>query len=195
MELASATERLTRSQGIKLCNRHTGKTFRGHDLWTRDEDDIVCRLSPDFAAIKRALKRRTLSAVKYRASRLRLLKSPRPWTSADVGLLRRMYPKAKRNALLECLPGRSWGQIAAKAFKLGLRRPKRVPTKSGIFLIDAIRTRAIELNMSMHDIDVLARTKTYFRRSLWFGQKTGSAGAIARAIEALGGRLVIEWDD
>lgn len=66
--------------------------------------------------------------------------------------------------------------------------------ETGIELIDEVRKRARTLRMSMRDLDALSRSKRYFQANGWIGKARVNHKALARAIDALGGRLRVEWD-
>jgi hypothetical protein len=54
--------------------KRTGKTPFGDWIWTPKEDEIVRQFHPDFAALKKLLRRRTMIAIKRRAIDLRLVR-------------------------------------------------------------------------------------------------------------------------
>lgn len=57
-----------------------------------------------------------------------------------------------------------------------------------------IKLRAREMSYSMRDLDDVAGTKRYFLKAGW-SRGHLNYKAIAKAAEAMGGHLVIEWDD
>ena len=171
----------------------TGRTPKGHWLWTKKEDDIVRALYPDYKALRRKLRRRTYSAVKNRARTLNVVKRRRMWLASEVSRLRRLYPRATQEELMQAFPGMTWRRIAYKARHVGIRRARRKLVITGHPLIDTIRDRAQNLNLSMVDIDEIAGTKRYFQKAAWcngnFNRK-----AVLRAVEALGGEVSVHWD-
>lgn len=170
----------------------TGRTPKGHWLWTRKEDDIVRAFYPDYKALRRKLRRRSYSSIRYRASVLDVIKRRHVWLGSEVQRLRRLYPKANRNTILEAFPGLRWTQIQGKAGHIRVFRHRERLCRTGHPIIDLIRDRAFDLNISMVDLDSIARSKTYFQKAGW---KTSGLNrkAILRAVEALGGEVSVQW--
>jgi hypothetical protein len=46
----------------------------------------------------------------------------------------------------------------------------------------------------MVEVDAMARTKKYFQKGRWWSTGTVSRKALIRAVEALDGKLRVEWD-
>lgn len=91
--------------------------------WTSDEDDIVREFWPKgrASACKQRLPGRSLAAVEWRASILKLRASTFPWTTREDLLLRKFWPI---NGLVACqphLPDRTPGAIQVRAGFLKLR--------------------------------------------------------------------------
>jgi len=141
-----------------------GRTPRGHWLWTKNEDALVRELYPDYDALQKALRRRTYNALRARARTLDVVKRRHTWLGAEISRLRRMYPKAARQELMVFFPDVSWEAIKAMAHRVGVRRERRKLVSTGHPLIDRIRDRAFDLNISMVDLDAMAGTKKYFRK-------------------------------
>lgn len=170
----------------------TGRTPNGHRLWTTKEDDIVRALYPNYKALRRKLRSRSYSAIRYRASVLDVIKRRHVWLGSEVQRLRRLYPKASREAIMQALPGLRWGQIAGKAGHIRVFRHRQRLCRTGHPIIDLIRDRAFDLNLSMVELDSIARSKTYFQKAGW---RTSGVNrkAILRAVEALGGEVSVQW--
>lgn len=171
----------------------TGRTPKGHWLWTKKEDDIVRALYPDYRALQKALRRRTYHALRARARTLDIVKRRRLWLASEVSRLRRMYPKATRHELLTAFPDMAWEKITYKGRHVGIYRARRRLATTGHPLIDTIRIRAQHLNLSMVDLDAMAGTRRYFQKAAWcngnFNRK-----AVLRAVEVLGGELSVHWE-
>lgn len=171
----------------------TGRTPKGHWLWTKKEDDVVRALYPDYKALQRRLRRRTYYALRARARTLDVVKRRRLWLASEVSRLRRMYPRATRDELLVAFPDMAWKQITYKARHAGIYRARRKLETTGHPLIDTIRERAQNLNLSMVDLDAMAGTRRYFQKAAWcngnFNRK-----ALLRAVEALGGAVSVQWE-
>lgn len=170
----------------------TGRTPKGHWLWTEQEDDIVRALYPDYKALRKALRRRSYYALRGRVRTLGIVNRRHIWLATEVSRLRRLYPKADRLDILAAFPGLRWGQIAAKAGHVRVHRHRKRLVRTGHPLIDHIRERAFELNMSMVDLDAMARTKKYFQKAGWANGNLNRK-ALVRAVEALGGEVLVRW--
>jgi hypothetical protein len=81
-----------------------GRTPKGHWLWTAREDALVRALYPDYVALRKALRRRTYSALRHRARTLGIAKKRHTWTTTEVSRLRKLYPKASCRDLLAAFP-------------------------------------------------------------------------------------------
>jgi hypothetical protein len=75
---------------------------------------------------------------------------------------------------------------------VGIRRARRELVSTGHPLIDQIRDRASDLNLSMVDLDAMAVTKKYFQRAGWVNGNLNRK-AMLRAVEALGGEVSVQW--
>jgi hypothetical protein len=192
MKLQYAAQGAIRAQRAREQMRRRGRTPNGHPLWTPREDAVVIALHPDYRALRRALRRRTLSALWHRARTLRVARRNHVWLITEEQRLRRLFSKADRNEILAAFPELCWTQIVSKAKRMRLRRPRRRPAATGHTIIDAIRERAFVEGWSMADLDAAARTKSYFRRAA--GRRHAPNGkAILRAIAALGGEVEVRW--
>ncbi len=171
----------------------TDRTPSGHWLWTKEEDDIVRTLYPDYKALRRKLRRRTRYALKARAARLGVIRKNHVWQGAEISRVRRLYPRATQEELMAALPNLTMEQIRAKASDIGVRRARRKPAATGYPLIDAIRERAFKLNLSMVDLDAIARTKRFYQSGGWRGGNFNRK-FVLRAVEALGGEVSVQWE-
>lgn len=165
----------------------------GYPLWVPSEDEKLRALYPDYRALRRALRRRTYHAIRTRVRGLGIAKKHHVWTGIEVLRLRKHYPKASRSELLAVFAGLRWRQIEAKAQGLGLRRARRGLVATGDPFVDMIRNQASKCNMTMLALDELAGTKRGFRSGRrCYGLKRSLA--LMRAIETLGGKIVVRWE-
>ncbi len=163
-------------------------------LWVPNEDQLVRNLYPDYGALRRKLPHRTYRAIRQRAGALGLSKKRHIWTMAELGRLKKLYQAgAPKDVVLAEFLHATWDQISGVAKFHGFHRKNQKFKTTGIAIIDAIRDRADKMNISMVDLDAMARTKTYFKKADW--HRPGLNGkCVMRAIEALGGRILVEWD-
>lgn len=172
----------------------TGETFAGQPLWTDAELEVCRSRYPDYEGIKRKLRKRSLVAIQRKCNELGLVPKRRAWTGADVARLRRMYPTSSRKELLEAFPRRSFRSLKFAANSRGITREKKPYKITGHRPLDQLRERCFEQGYVMRDIDQYARSKKYFQKATW-REDWFSARHVARAVRALGGRLVVEWRD
>lgn len=144
------------------------------------------------ALLKDALPRRSYPAIKAHAYRLGVTKTHRRWTNSEISKLRKLYPRSSRDELLKAFNYmRTWQAIARKATALHVWRSNNLKIYERPVL-DSIRLRARSLGMTMQDLDFLANTRPYFRKSFLLDHKL-SHGAILKAVELLGGQIKIRW--
>jgi hypothetical protein len=191
MSITDPIERLKQSYRAKEQIARAGRSPTGL-LWTKREDEIVRALYPDYDAVLRALKTRTRVAIRTRAMKLGITKRRYPWTAAEIFRLRRLYPKQTAAELQVSFPGVKPAQIRQMANLRGITKDRRPLPPTGIAVIDAIRRRAFELNLSMIDVDEMARTGIYFQSSRWryLGVRLVQ---VCRAIQALDGEISPIW--
>lgn len=194
MQLKWATRGAFAAERNRQRMRFLGVTPKGHALWTEREDDIVRRFYPDYELLLRKLRRRSYYALRHRARVLGIVKRRHCWTGAEVSRLRRFYPTLDRAGLLQLFPGLSWSQIIGRAHGIKLRKARCRLTKTGFPIIDEIRERAFQLNLSMVDVDAMANTRHYFQRAGWCNRRTVNERHVVRAINALDGRIAIAWN-
>lgn len=164
-------------------------------FWEEREDD-TCRLFyPDYYAIHRVLRWRTLGAIKWRCKKLGLVKqSFHRWTARDISILRRLYPAGSREEICEAIPGVEWSTIRVAARYYGLRRNKKPYKITAVKALDEVRLRCYDLRWTMRDLDEECRTKLYFQ-TRGYRSEYPNFKAINRAVECLGGVLEVTWRD
>lgn len=172
--------------------RYTGRNLSGDLLWTAKEDAIVLALFPDYDAMGKRLRRRSLPSLYYRTSVLGLRKTHAVWTTTELSSLRRLWRSGSRSELIAAFPRHPWSSIEKKAQRLKLRRPW-VPKITGRRTLDEIRQRAAALHISLRDLDRICGARGYFRSSACRIQPP-RRNIILRAIAALGGRVEIVWE-
>jgi len=163
-------------------------TDRFYNLWSAKEDEALYRLYPDYEALCRALPSRSYCAIQRRISKLGISKKRKTWTARDLSNLRKFYPDEEWHNLKRIFPGRTANEIRCRAVQAGITRALK---ETGIDEIDAIRYRARAVNLTMLDVDMLARTNLYFARHRWLTYVDWRA--IHRAIKALGGDIHVAW--
>jgi hypothetical protein len=191
MNLKPLIKSLEQSDRAKAQIARAGRTPTGL-LWSKKEEATVRALYPDYDALVIALKNRTRISIRTRAKLLGISKRQYPWTAAEICRLRRLYPKKTGTELQILFAGVRAAQLRQMANLRGITKDRRPFAPTGIAVIDAIRRRAFELNLTMIDIDEMARTGTYFRDCRWrfVGVRLVQ---ICRAVEALDGDVMAIW--
>lgn len=193
MQLKYAVKGLAVSMRVKEKMRRTGKTFNGHKLWTKEEDEKVARLYPDYKTLRCVLKHRSFSAIKARACTLKITKKRHCWTELEVSKLRKLYPKATHQEILLAFPGLRWEQIVSRAGYANIMRARKPYKPTGFTVLDDIRSYSFKHNINMVELDAMARTKKYFQKAQWHAHGFASSRAASRAIVALGGQVRADW--
>ena len=173
----------------------TGTAAAGVPLWSEEELAVLRRHYPDYQAAIRALGgRRSYRAVRAKAQALGLTPKRNHWTGDQVVLLRRVFRSGTTADIFRAFPSRSENSIRQMAAYFNIRRPRKPFTPTGIMLIDQIRQKCFECALSMADLDEMAGTGTYFSKAGWHNG-TVNPKKVAKAVKALGGQLVVRWDE
>jgi hypothetical protein len=171
----------------------TGYVFGRRRVWSKREDEVCRVFYPRYDLMERLLHDRTAEAIQYRCRYLGLAPKTNRWTAGELSRLKRVYPAGTWEEILEAVPTKTRAQIRYAAQYYKLRRDRKPYKPTGHVAIDQIRTRCFECNYTMRDADILASSKSYFYKAHWHS-KWINHKAIARAVKALDGRLVVEWD-
>lgn len=165
-----------------------GVTPNGHPLWEPREIEAVVGLYPAYQSIFPELERRTHPAVYSKAGRLGITRPRAPaLTDNEIMRLRKVYPKGTRAEIEIAFPSHTYAAIARAANARGIYRAKRRIGPTGIRLLDQVLERAFRDNLSLTELDEIARTGTYFRRRRW--RTVPDTYMHCLAARALGGRI------
>ncbi len=140
------------------------QTPKGHRLWTEHEDNLIRRFFPNYGLLGKKLSpRRSYHGIRHRAAKLGLIQTNRRnWTMAELSRLRRLWPTASKVELLAAFDGRTWSSLTGAAHRYHLRRHARPLASSGNPMVDEIRRRALELRLSMSDMDRISNAGRRF---------------------------------
>lgn len=166
----------------------------GHRVWLEEEVALLSRHHPDMRVLISALHPRTYKSIKQKAVKVGIARKYHCWTSAERLLLRKLYARAPREEILAHFPGIRWRSISDRAQTWGFKRLPNEYKSTGFPLLDLVRQRCRDLGYSMGDLDEMAHTGFYFRKSHWRSQKSPEI-QIAKAVACLGGKLQIHWDE
>lgn len=196
MSLARISQHANTATRMRAIVRYRGTTCQGYPLWTEGEDEACRRLHPDYQALKTALPRRSLVAIKSHCGVLGLTRPAQPWTGAEQSQLRRMYRTLPMADLQAAFPQRSVRSLEHRARKMRVYRakPPYLPTRER--LLDELRSECFRRNITMPDLDVIANGKGYFLGKAWRGNRGSiNMNRIVKAIRELGGDISIEWGE
>lgn len=195
MQLARASQYANAAARMRAITLARGTSCQGYPLWTEAEDDICRKFYPDYDALISVLPRRTRCAVKTRCVMLKITNQKRPWTGTERSRLRKMYRMSSREELRTAFPDRSHGSLTEKAREIGVCRAKQPYVPTGDPLLDELRSECFRQKISMPDLDVIARARSYFKQKSWRGLRGClKMNIIVRAIRELGGTVHVEWD-
>ncbi|GAB5428049.1 MAG: hypothetical protein Devi2KO_15080 [Devosia indica] len=145
-----------------------GVTPNGHPLWTPWEVGPVVELAPAYGLIFPMVERRTRPGVYSKAQRLGVArKAALPWSENEILRLRKVYPRGTKEEVLAAFPGRSYSAVAKAANARGIFRSRPEVHQTGFRLLDQVLSRAQGMNLTLADLDGLARSGRYFRRHGW----------------------------
>jgi hypothetical protein len=189
----SKYEGINASDRARARMRYTGETPRGHPLWTEQENEIFRELFPDYVALKKRLRRRSMEALRSHAYALQITRRRQSaWTANEVSRLRSLWRDAPKEQIIAAIPRHTWYGIQCKGHSFGVRRLPWQPKLTGQRMLDEIRRRAADLRISLRDLDRTCVGRRYFANSSRRSQKP-RRNVLLRAIAALGGRVEIVW--
>lgn len=163
--------------------------------WTEAEDSIVRNHWPDRKHIGALLPHRTLRAIGARGQTLKIAGRDydRPLTAREERKIKELAACFSSIEVIAAIMGRKPRSIEVFMGRRGWLVKKKPPTVTGHELFDAVRQRAFDMNLNYLDLD---RSLGYRCRIFAKPNCAGkvSIGMIAKAVLALGGRLVVEWE-
>lgn len=196
MDLLSVAKNAANAQRQRARIKRAGRSWNGYPLWTARELEILRSHYPDFKALKKALPHRTKNALKWRAQNIGISTHHHQWTGSEISRLRKLWMHgASRDEIQHTFPTMEWSKIIAQIKEQHFLRPRPKLKPCGIAIVDEVRNKASALAISMRELDEMAgsRPRQYFlfcrsyRHPNW--------RCLVKAIEGLGGRLQIVWDD
>lgn len=170
---------------VKICN-----------LWTEAEDELVRQHFQNRRALEAMLPYRTAGAIKSRVRDLGLTLNMNfvAITAKDAMRIRQLSKTCNSYQQIADSLGKKVSTIRMHMKTRGIYTSKPEPKITGFPLVDAIRQRAFQLKITLRDFD-----RSLGSRSRYFSKANESRKISHRQIDhaakALGGRLVIVWDD
>ncbi|MBZ9693951.1 hypothetical protein [Mesorhizobium sp. CO1-1-9] len=171
------------------------RIVRRDDTWTFAETEILRRHWPDIQLLRKVLPHRTAAAMRFMAKKCGLIpdKIQNIWTGAQDKKLRQMAGAGATRKDIAAELGLTIGQIENRMNYRRINIAKRPPKVLGEPLVDEVRRRAFDLNISVAELDRSLGNQHIFRAA-WKRRRI-RADHIHRAIKALGGVLKVEWID
>ena len=84
MNLSYHSRHAASAERLRKRNKREGYTMDGKKIWTREEDDIVRFLFPDYQAMAKALPQRSYSGFRYRAKVMGLVQTRPQFTAREL---------------------------------------------------------------------------------------------------------------
>jgi hypothetical protein len=171
----------------------TNRVVRRLNDWTLKEHEVLVSHWPDVTTIRKRLPHRTVRAIRGFAGKCNLLTQRHIWTGAEDSKLRKMAAAGSSRAAIAHELGLSVQQVAGRLGHTRTRIARRPPAVSSDPLVNAIRVRAFNMSMSLADLDRSLGDRKIFQQAS--GRQRVKHVHVRRAVEALGGVLVVQWDD
>jgi len=195
MSLRHAAKGAERAQHIRRYMKRTGRTPWGKKIWAEKEDDNIIKFYPDIKMLRRRLKSRSIAAIRQRAGALGVRRKIHIWKAPELAKLRKLCATASWRDILAAFPDLTKAQIKSCIKYRGIKCIRRRFCKTGIEIIDVVREKAYQMNFTMPDLDYMAGSKNYFSHALWHNKSRRiNKKAIWDAIEALGGKISVQWE-
>ncbi|WP_024896877.1 SANT/Myb-like DNA-binding domain-containing protein [Brucella rhizosphaerae] len=193
MYLSDFSKNAVRAHQARRRIRYLGITPLGYQIWTQEEDELCQQFGSDYATLAQKLPNRSYMAIKKRCQKLGLRRRLRAVTAKELSMMRRLVPRGTSNEIQQAFPHRTLNCIKSICLYHGIYREKKPYQTTGIALIDDIRARCFENNLTMADLDDIARTKRYFQNRGWKDSKAPNYAAVYKAVAALDGEISIRW--
>lgn len=166
---------------------------RRNGEWTLREHRVVVSHWPDKKTIARHLPYRSMLAIENFAGRCNLRKQRNRWTAEQQAHIRKRVAESVSIKIIADELKLTHGQVQGRIQKMGIRYPRRRPKPFGNLLMDSIRQRAFDLNISMKELDEACGSGHVFRA--WNGRCGVRTKHIEKALKVLDGHFVIEWSE
>lgn len=180
-------------QTVEVREHRVSRVFRRSTEWTLREHEVVVPHWPDVDQIARRLPHRSATPIRHFAGRCNLRKPVHFWTPEQTSVLRKRVAEGVPGKLIATELGLKPQQVASRMRHMGLTYPRRAPKPSGNALVDSVRQRAFDLNISMKDLDEACRSGCQFAcHRLGRGIHIKH---IIKAAKVLDGEICIRWSE
>jgi hypothetical protein len=169
------------------------RIVRRNNEWTLREHEVVVSHWPRVEEISRRLPHRTVTAIRGFAGKCNLRKPMRQWKQTEDSLLRKRVKQGVSRQEIARELGMTLNQVANRMAYANIHYERKPPQRTGNHLRDEIFQRAFDLNLSRKDLDELCCSGNIF--SKWSPSQKVHNRHIWRAVNRLGGKLTVEWDE
>lgn len=169
------------------------RVIRRSNDWTLKEHEVVVSYWPDIDEIAKRLPHRSRYAIGYFAGKCNLRKQIHSWTGEQHRILRNRVREGIPRAEIAKELGLTTGQIANRMGSTGLTYPRRRPKIMGNSLMDSIRQRAFDLNISMKELDEACKSGNQFAK--YAACRHVHIKHIVKAAKVLDGEVALRWRD
>lgn len=195
MYLSDYSQNAVKSQQARRRIRYLGTTPSGDRLWSPKEDELCREYGADYSVLIKKLPQRSFPAIKQHCQKLGLRRRQNAVTSRELSLMRRIIPLSTSDEIRQAFPHRTLENVRWICRYYGIQRKRKPYRSTGSALIDDIRARCFEANMTMADLDDIAGTKGYFYNQRWSKSRKPNYTAICKAVAALDGEISVRWRD
>lgn len=168
------------------------RVVRRHNDWTLKEHAVLMDHWPDVDKLVKLLPHRSRKAIENFAGKCNLRRKIHFWTAREDRLLRQRVREGVPRKQTASELGLKVDQVANRLQYTGLRYARRPPKRAGHRLIDTIRARAYEMNMTTSELDEACKSGSVFRK--WSPARKIHHKHIQRAVQILGGQFDIVWE-
>lgn len=171
------------------------RIVRRLDTWTFRESEILRENWPDEEKLSSLLPHRKWSAIRGMAKRCGLIpkRVMHVWTAAQNTRLKKLAATGMSRREIAREMGLTFPVVRNRLKGIRLHLARRPPKPSSNPLVCSIRQRAFCLGMTLIDLDRSLGGQEIFQHGS--GRTRVALVHIDRAVKALGGRLVVEWDE
>lgn len=180
---------------IRLRARLMGVTRAPGERWLAKQDNQLRKHYPDLKYLLACLPTRSRSAIITRARDLGLQKPKKQWTAAEIQRLRRLATTMTRQEIISAHPLRKPGDINTALWAHGIVPAKPRQVASGLPLLDDVRGRCRELDLTLKQVGEAVGSSWVLRIGSYKNSSAIRSEKFAEAVSYLGGELYAVWDD
>jgi hypothetical protein len=194
MDLKYQSITAIKTQKMRARMQSSGVTLGGLPLWTEEEIAILREHWPNYSLLCERLPKRSRGAIHRYCSLLGIARKQPGYTGTEISKLRKLYPNAPKQQILEAVPGRSWISIGNAARKHRIHRRLPPYKQIGFMPFNVLLQKCQSIGWSLVDLDEECGTGNYFARGGWRNYKINMKN-FSKALLVLDGTLEIKWKE